>query len=133
MERFICLLVLIMAMPAVAEDRIDAAEAAARSWLTAVDAAEYRRSWKNAATLFKSQVTAKQWRDAISGTRESMGAVKSRTLSGANYTTSLPGAPDGEYVVLQFTTEFENKKAAIETVTPMLDDGAWRLSGYYIK
>ncbi len=48
--------------------------------------------------------------------------------------TSLPGAPDGEYVVIQYNTEFENKKVAIETITPMLDDdGKWRVSGYYIK
>jgi hypothetical protein len=47
---------------------------------------------------------------------------------------SLPGAPDGEYVVIQFATSFENKKSAIETVTPMLDsDGEWRVSGYFIK
>lgn len=127
------LLLSTIALEAQAQGRLEAAEAAARGWLAEVDAAEYNRSWKNAATLFKSQVSAQQWRDAIAGTREPMGAVKSRTLSSANYTTSLPGAPDGEYVVLQFATEFENKKVAIETVTPMLDDGTWRVSGYYIK
>jgi hypothetical protein len=43
-------------------------------------------------------------------------------------------APDGEYVVIQFEASFENKKSAIETVTPMLDkDGNWRVSGYYVK
>jgi len=42
--------------------------------------------------------------------------------------------PDGDYVIIQFDTSFENKKSAIETVTPMLDkDGVWRVSGYYIK
>lgn len=51
-----------------------------------------------------------------------------------SYMTSLPGAPDGEYVVVQFETSFTNKKAAAETVTPMLEnDGQWRVSGYYIK
>ncbi len=44
------------------------------------------------------------------------------------------GAPDGEYVVIQFETSFEHKRSAIETVTPMMDrDGKWRVSGYYIK
>ena len=48
--------------------------------------------------------------------------------------TSLPGAPDGEYVVIQFDTSFTNKKVAVETVTPMKDeDGIWRVSGYYVK
>jgi hypothetical protein len=30
---------------------------------------------------------------------------------------TLPGAPDGEYVVFQFNTSFEQKSAAVETVT----------------
>jgi hypothetical protein len=52
----------------------------------------------------------------------------------ASYRTSLPGAPDGQYVVIKFNTWFENKKSAIETVTPKMDkDGMWRVSGYYIK
>jgi hypothetical protein len=55
-------------------------------------------------------------------------------LLSATYTTQLPGAPDGEYVVLQYDTSFEHKKTAIETVTPVMDkDGKWRVSGYYIK
>ena len=48
--------------------------------------------------------------------------------------TELPGAPDGEYVVFQFDTQFERKRAAVETVTPMCDpDGSWRVSGYFIR
>jgi len=46
---------------------------------------------------------------------------------------SLPGAPDGEYVVIQYETQFEHHTPA-ETVTPMLDkDGAWKVSGYFIN
>jgi len=48
--------------------------------------------------------------------------------------TSMPGAPDGEYVVIQFESSFANKESAVETVTPMKgEDGVWRVSGYYIK
>jgi hypothetical protein len=48
--------------------------------------------------------------------------------------TTMPGAPDGEYVVIQYQTTFEHKNSAVETVTPMLDnDGQWRVSGYYIR
>jgi hypothetical protein len=62
-----------------------------------------------------------------------MGDASSRILLGATYATSLPGAPDGEYVVLQFKTVFEHKKDAIETLTPMLDNGQWRVAGYYVR
>ena len=52
----------------------------------------------------------------------------------AQFTKTMPGAPDGEYVILQFDTSFADKKAAIETVTPMKDkDGKWRVAGYFIK
>ncbi len=48
--------------------------------------------------------------------------------------TSLPGAPDGQYVVIQYESSFEHKKSAIETVTPSQGaDGHWRVSGYFIK
>jgi hypothetical protein len=63
-----------------------------------------------------------------------LGKVLKRTIKSSQYATSLPGAPDGEYVVIQYETSFANKKSAVETITPMLDkDGKWRVSGYYIK
>jgi hypothetical protein len=50
------------------------------------------------------------------------------------YTTEIPNAAKGEYVIMQFQTSFESKENAVETVTPMLDDeGVWRVSGYYIR
>jgi hypothetical protein len=55
-------------------------------------------------------------------------------LESATATHSLPGAPDGDYVVIKFASSFENKASAVETVTPMKDtDGKWHVSGYYIK
>jgi len=52
----------------------------------------------------------------------------------AKYKTTMPGGPDGEYVVIQFETKFENKEKAIETITPMKgEDGKWHVSGYFVK
>ena len=57
-----------------------------------------------------------------------------RKLKSKMYSKTLPGVPDGEYVVIMFDTQFENKKSAVETVTPMLDkDGKWRVAGYLIN
>jgi hypothetical protein len=58
----------------------------------------------------------------------------SRQLKSKQYTTSLPDAPDGQYVVIQFETSFEQKKSVVETITPMVNaSGQWRVAGYYIK
>jgi hypothetical protein len=66
--------------------------------------------------------------------RKPLSKLVSRKIKRKTYTTSLPGAPDGEYVVIQFETSSENKKSAVETFIPMLDKyGNWRVSGYYIK
>jgi hypothetical protein len=66
--------------------------------------------------------------------RKPLGKLVSRKVKSTSYKTFFPGAPDGQYVVIEFETSFENKKSAIETVTPMMDnDGKWRVSGYYIK
>ncbi len=111
-----------------------AALKAASAWLELVDGARYGEGWDQAAELFRAAVTREQWRTRLNALRPPLGMVVSRVLESARYAESLPGVPDGKYVVIQYRTEFENKKSALETVTPMLDpDGAWRVAGYYIR
>ncbi len=116
-----------------AESREQAADRSAGKWLALVDGKQYQQSWEQAASLFKQQVGVDDWQRAIVAARLPLGAMRSRKLLSATYYSSLPGAPDGDYVVLQYQTEFEHKKRAIETVTPMLDNGSWRVSGYYVR
>jgi hypothetical protein len=107
---------------------------AAKKWLAFVDKGEYGKSWETAADYFKAAVTEKQWEQALTAVRSPLGRVITRKLKSKQYATSLPGAPDGEYVAIQFETSFENKKSSVETITPMKEkDGSWRVSGYYIK
>jgi opacity protein-like surface antigen len=111
-----------------------AAVAAAESWLRTVDAGQYGASWDDAARTFKKAVSKADWEQALERVRAPLGDVVRRKLTSRTYTESLPGAPDGKYLVLQYATSFRKKETAIETVTPMLDeDGEWRISGYFIK
>ena len=117
-----------------AQSRDDAAQAKAEAWLKLVDEAKYDASWDQAAGFFKRAVTKEQWRQAAAVAREPLGKVRSRTLKSHQHATTLPGAPDGSYVVIQYDTTFEKKSAAVETITPTLDpDGTWRVSGYYVR
>jgi len=110
------------------------AQQSSDTWLTLVDSGKYADSWQEASTLFKAAVTKEKWQDALRASRDPLGKTLSRKLKSATYKTTLPGAPDGEYVVIQYESSFEHKQSAVETVTPMLDkDGKWRVSGYYIK
>jgi hypothetical protein len=113
---------------------VDKAVEAAKTWLSLVDEGRYGESWETAAVYFRNAITKQKWEQTLNGVRKPLGRLLSRELKSKMYRKSLPGAPDGEYVVIQFTTSFENKSSAIETVTPMLDeDGNWRVSGYYIR
>ncbi len=110
------------------------AQSSSDAWLALVDSGKYANSWDEAAQLFKSAVTKDRWLSALEQVRTPQGKVLSRKLKSATYTKSLPNAPEGEYVVIQYDTNFENKQGAVETVTPMLEkDGKWRVSGYFIK
>ncbi len=128
-------LFLLSAIPASASEMAEKkAIEASHAWLKLVDNGQYAKSWETAAEIFKNAVSQEQWNQSLSTARKPLGKPIKRTVKSKRYMTSLPGAPDGEYVVIQYETSFENKKASIETVTPMLEkDGTWRVSGYYIK
>jgi hypothetical protein len=122
-------------IPALADAKAEqTAISVAGAWLNLVDQGRYSDSWQQAASLFQATVNKEQWATSLQAIRQSLGKVISRKLNKKHYTHTLPGAPDGEYVVLEFYTVFEKKKNAVETVTPMLDsDGQWKVSGYYIR
>ncbi|HYA34057.1 MAG TPA: DUF4019 domain-containing protein [Candidatus Binataceae bacterium] len=113
---------------------VEKAEAASAKWLALVDAGDYKGSWNNAAAYFKNAVSMDRWVQQVTAVRPPLGNLISRKVVSAKYATTLPGAPDGQYVVITYATSFANKKSATETVTPMLDpDGSWRVSGYFIR
>ena len=116
------------------EEKQANANRSADRWLNLLDRAEYNRSWSEATAYFQNNITREEWQRTLQGIRNPLGETLSRKVASRQYATSLLGSPDGEYVVIQYSTSFENKESAIETVTPMLDrNGEWKVSGYYIK
>jgi len=113
---------------------VQQAAAAAKAWLAQVDAGVYAGSWKGASQLFRLALPQEQWERQLRASRAPMGELLARKRSSAQYTETLPGAPDGVYVVLQYATSFTRKSSAVETVTVQLEnDGNWRVGGYYIR
>jgi hypothetical protein len=111
-----------------------AAQDAALMWLALIDAGNFGTSWDEAADIFQQHIAKTAWASAAANARTPLGAVISRKLASARYAKTLPGAPDGEYVVIQFSTHFEHKADATEFVTPeRAKDGSWKVSGYFIK
>ena len=113
----ICFMVIFLSVSvqAIAGNAEDEAIQAAKDWLVMIDANDYGKSWDEAAEFFKASISKTIWVDSIRGIRPSLGLLISRTLTSAVYATSLPGAPDGEYVVIRFSTRFANKKSSQKT------------------
>lgn len=130
---------LFLAAPLQADDTVrqsveSQVEHTAQVWLSPIDNQEYERSWLESATLFRSIVPKGDWIKQIRAIRQPLGQLKYRQLMSLTYKNQIPGGPDGQYVVIQYMTEFENKANAVETITPMLDkDNRWRITGYYIN
>jgi hypothetical protein len=115
-------------------DTSTVAKAASSAWLEKLDGSDIGGTWDSAASMFKSAITREAWSKAAQAARGPLGKVKSRTEKSATSLSSLPGVPDGQYFVLQYDTEFENKSASVETITMALDsDKEWRVAGYFIK
>lgn len=111
-----------------------AAPSDAKAWLALLDQEQYPASWDTAAPLFQSSVTQEKWEEAARGAREPLGGVSRRELRAAEYQTSLPGAPEGEYVVVHYDSAFANKEKAREIVTMMrTEDKSWKVVGYFVE
>ncbi len=116
------------------KENLEKAISTALLWLNDCDAGEYNKCWENGSKYFKNTVTQEDLNKALIGVRTPLGKVELREQKSTDYTINLPGAPDGEYVVIKYAASFENKKTSVKTITPMKEkDGTWKISGYFIK
>jgi len=132
--KLVLVLVMLFAMASLrAEDNSDAL-ATASKWLSMVDHGNYAGSWQEASAYFRAAVTQEKWKTSLQAARAPLGKFQSRSLKSATRRKSLPGAPDGDYLVMQFNAVFTHKAAAVETVTFMKTGGEdWQAAGYYIR
>jgi hypothetical protein len=133
LRRIFVLLAVAGALPATPQE-IDTrpAMAAAEAWLALVDAGRYADSWEAAASIFREGIARPEWEKLAHAVRGG-NAAGQRKLRAATHTTSLPGAPPGEYVVIQFDTPLANRPGAIETLATMREGGSWKVAGYFIR
>lgn len=111
----------------------DAARKDAETWLRVLDAGAFAETWSAASAHFRAVVLEETWVAEISALRTAVGALRSRELASAAWKKSLPDAPAGEYVLLEFRTTFATKGKATETVSCVREKDAWKVDGYFIR
>lgn len=85
--------------------------------------------------LIQSKIGAEQWAARITQSKERrpvLDSLQSRSVAAARYTTSLPDAPDGEYVVIQYKATYADEQW-VDMVTLKRESGEWKVAGYVTK
>ena len=132
-------LAMMFAMPVAAvhaqeTDHSKAGVAAAEQWLKLADAGKGPETWSAAGSAFRGAVTTEQWTGMLQGARAPLGELKSRSLANARYTRTLPGAPEADYVVIQYGAVYANRPGVTETVVTAREaDGSWKVVTYLVQ
>jgi hypothetical protein len=124
----------VVAVQAQQVDQTKAGVEAAENWLALADAGKGAESWSAAGALFQGAVSQKDWADTLGKARTPLGALTKRTLADARATRTLPGAPEADYVVLQYQSSFANRPAATEMVVVVREaDNRWKTITYLVR
>lgn len=110
----------------------EAAVAAAEAWLDFVDRGDYRASWEQGAQMLRTTVTLPEWAHSLVQADAKTGPVQERMQAKAWYTTEMPGAPAGEYVVVRYWARYDNLEA-IEGVVLVREEDGWKVAGYKMQ
>jgi len=113
---------------------IRAADTAAYAWLALVDKGHVPESWDEAALTFQLTMTKPKWVQAVKQARASLEPFGARRQIMARYTTELPNAPPGQYVLFQYQTAVSGDRQVVETAVLMVDGKrGWRVTGYFVR
>ena len=111
-----------------------AAEARAKRFIGAVDAGDWKASWDAAGPFFQSQASLDEWVSLIQPVRTPLGKAEERRLTNVQKVQTLPGAPDGDYEILQYNTKFSGSgMMSTETVILVRNEGDFDIAGYFIR
>ena len=92
------------------------AENQARGFLKQLDQGQNSESWQAMSDLFQTFNNQDHWQTRQQAIRTSYSSLLSRELKNVSYRTTFNLSPDGEYVIVQFRSSYQNKAESIETV-----------------
>lgn len=114
-------------------EKIEQATPAAQDFLGLVDAGKFAASWQSSAALMKERVTEQEWVEKLNKARTLSGELVAREQKSASYSTEAKDSPDGEYIMLIYTSRFQKADEVEEYVTVMRDGESWKVAGYFMQ
>jgi hypothetical protein len=113
-----------------AEDQIDNALVASKTWVAQIDAGRYDESYAFGCGAMHDKVPQDRWAQVLKALRTPWGPVLSRKQLSHIYKPNGYEGSEGEYMVITYDTSFKRLGAAKEVVVLKWEDGKWRGAGY---
>lgn len=110
-------------------DQTEQAREAADAWLALFDADDIEATYEMAAETFKTQVEMQDWEAQAAQVKQAVGELDGRTYMETTYADELPQAPEGDYMIVQYDTQYANLNVT-EFVILVLDEDTWRMVGF---
>jgi len=106
---------------------------AAKKWLELLDTDKAGLAWDNASKQLKSVVKRDQFVAQMRGVRKPLGKLQSREAVKFGRANELPGAPAGDYTLIEFEAKYKNGKLAEQVVWSIEEGDIWRVAGYFYR
>jgi hypothetical protein len=134
MKKFLFLLAVMLTPLSIQAIPVEEAQQQGDKWLSYIDKKASQASWFATSPLFQQSISLEKWQASLETNRYPFGNVIARRLFKATERSELPGAPEGNYMVLQYRTQFEFKTSSVETVTLVQsNESQWQTIGYFIN
>jgi Protein of unknown function (DUF4019) len=114
----------------VGEEELILATQVAEQWLALIDQGKYAETWPVTSRFFQTNMPQDKWVQVLTSANQTLGKAVDRKLSGREGRSNIQGAPEGQYILVGYATDFERKPGLLETVTLISEDGTWKVVGY---
>jgi hypothetical protein len=114
-------------------EKVAQTEPVAEAFLQLLDQGKYAESWQSAAKLMQGKISEKEWMEKLTKARELSGEFIVRERTDASYSTEAQDSPDGEYMMLTYSSSFNKANDVSEYVTVALEGTRWKVAGYFMQ
>lgn len=117
----------------------------ALEWLAVIDAERYNEAWGQCSDGLQADISAVEWSEGLAKVRGQLGIPIARKMAKLVPTDYLPDAPNGDYMVVSFESEFAGRSESTNEIvvlekavvfTSELQEalqGKWVVAAYYIN
>jgi uncharacterized cupin superfamily protein len=110
----------------------EAARNTAEQWLAKGDGGDHAGAWEMTTPDFRVQIRKEDWEARQETFYRQLGKPARRELIAAKYSASVPGVPEGEYVLIQYRRPIREGGPALETLTMRRAGDEWQTAGYWV-